>query len=72
MDACPAPSARIEEKYSVPVLHVDFAKKEHSAQMNGLITEDRLRRMMDGRYRYAIDTVYSLVASSWDRNLGSA
>lgn len=40
--------AYIEVKYSVPSLHVGFAKKKQTAQMSGLVTGEDLRRLMDG------------------------
>lgn len=68
--ACSAVLADIQEKYPVSGLHVDFARREHRAQMGVLFTGDRLRGMMKRRSHYASDTVCSTVASFSDRTLG--
>lgn len=68
--ACNSILAQIEEKYALPGLHVNFAKREKSAQLNGLFTGDGLRGMLEGKDYYAVDMVFPFITSFIDRSLG--
>lgn len=47
LEAPSAILAHMEEKYLVPGLHVDFVKKEQTAQLDGSFTRDGLRGMIE-------------------------
>lgn len=49
LKACSARLPDIEKKSSVPDLEVNFAKKEQTAQIDGLLTRAALRGAMEGR-----------------------
>lgn len=53
--------AHIEEKYALPSLHGKFAKKEKTAHLNGLFTEDGLRGMPEGKSYYAVNMFFRLL-----------
>lgn len=52
----------IEEKYPVFRLYVDFAEKEQSAKLSGLLTREKLRGMMEQRNRFADDALFQVRA----------
>lgn len=58
-----------EEKYLASGLRVEFAKKQQTAQLNGLVTEERLRGTMEERIYYVIDAVCWLVVAFNDRSV---
>lgn len=62
--------AYVEKKYLVSGLHLDFAKKERTAQLNGMFTGEELQKMMERRNCYSADTVPPLVAAFIDRGFG--
>lgn len=62
--------AHVAQKHTLPGLHVDFAKKEKTAELDGLSIRDGPRQMFGGKEHYADDTVFLLVASFIDRNIG--
>lgn len=72
LQACNAVLAHTEEEHPVPVLHVAFAKKERTAQLDGLFTGGRLQGMRKESNYYAVDTVFLFPASFIDRILGIA
>lgn len=72
LKACSAELAQVEGKYQVPGLHVFFAKKEHTALLNGLISGGGQRGIMEGKTYNAVDTLVPFVASVIDSNSGSA
>lgn len=61
--ACNGVPAHIEEKYKILGLHVDFAKKEHTAELIGLFRSERLRETLNMREHYAVGTVFSFAAA---------
>lgn len=68
---CSGILAHFEDKFSVSGLHADFATKEQTAQLKGLLTKEVLRMVGSGRNKYAVDTVFQLAATLTDRSLGS-
>lgn len=59
--------ARLEEKYALSRLHINFSEKEELAQ---LLSEDDLQAMLDGRDYNVADTVFLYVASFTDKSIG--
>lgn len=51
-----------EERQPASGLHVKLAKKKQTAQLSGLLTEERLRGMTKRRTYYAVDTMFSFVS----------
>lgn len=49
--------ARIEENYPVPGLCMDFATKEQTAKLIGLLTREGKRRKLEKKRYYSADTV---------------
>lgn len=62
--------AHIEEKYGVLFLLVDVAEKKHTAQLNVLLTEMRLRRVMEGVLYLSADALFLFSSAFIDRGLG--
>lgn len=62
--------AHIENKYTVPGLHVNFVEEKQKTQLSGLLTEDGLRGMKEKRNCYAAYTVFPFVALFNDRSFG--
>lgn len=60
----------ITDMHSIPGFHVCFAKKEQTAQLSSLLTEEGLRGMMEKRRYYAVDVLFLFEASFDDRCLG--
>ena len=70
MNASNAILAEIEKNYSATGLHVDFSKKEKTAQLNGFFLRDGVRGMLEGKNYRAIDLVFPFIAAFVDRALG--
>lgn len=68
--ACIEILVHAEDKYALPGLNASFAKREKSAQHNGLFTRDGLRGMSKGKNSYATHVVFSSTASFVDRSIG--
>lgn len=47
---------------------MNHAEKEKRAQFSGLLTEDSLQRMLEGKDYYVVHTVLLIAASSTDRS----
>jgi len=62
--------AEIEKKYPATGIHVDFSKKEKTAQLNGFFLRDGVRGMLEGKNFRSIDLVFPFIASFIDRALG--
>jgi len=62
--------AEIEKNYPATGLHVDFSKKEKSAQMNGFYLRDGVRGMLEGKNYRAVDMVFPFLAAFFDRAVG--
>lgn len=60
----------LQEKYSVPDLHVNFAKKKRMTQLSGLSTGDGLQGMMERITYYAVGTVLPFAGAFIDRSFG--
>lgn len=60
---------QVEQNRALPRFHVNFVKKEKTAQLNGLCTGDDLRGILEGKKHYAVDMVFSSLASCIERNL---
>lgn len=60
----------MEEKYSPSCLQMDYAKEDHTAQLNELLTEGGLQSGIGGRSYCAGDTLYPFFASFMDRSRG--
>lgn len=67
--ACSDILARIEEGYALPGLHVNFTKREKTAQFNGLFVGDGLREMLERKDSYAVDRVFPPTAPFTDSTL---
>lgn len=69
--ACNGIPAFIEEKYLVPGLYVELAKKEQTAHLKDLLAGKELRGMMKGINYYAVGTMFPFAAAVIDRSLHS-
>lgn len=70
LKACSGVLAHIEKKYLLHCSCVDFARNDHTAQLNGPFTRERLQGMMRGRNCYANDELLLSVVTFTDRSLG--
>lgn len=61
LTACSGILAHVEEKYAVLSLHVDFVKKNQTAQLSGVFKECGLRGTVEETNYYAGDTVFPLL-----------
>lgn len=61
-----------EQIYDLPRPHVDSAKNEKSAQLNGLSTEAGLQEKVEGKEHYGVYIFFPFVALLADRSIGSA
>lgn len=57
------------EKFLTADLQVDLSRKERTAQPSGLLTEDKLQKMMKKSSHYALDRFFLFVVSFIDRSL---
>lgn len=69
LSACSRILAHIGGEYSIPVLHVDSAKKQQAAHPSCLFTEHRLHGMRERRDCYAVAAVFPCSAALTDRSL---
>lgn len=60
----------IEEKNGIPGLHVDFIKKDRTAQLNGSFMRQRLPGMLKERKHHAGDALLLDVAALVGRSSG--
>lgn len=67
---CSGAWASSAEKHPVQRMRTDFAKKEHTTLLNGPFTEERMRKMMEGRYYCAADAVFPFIEALFARSLG--
>lgn len=70
LEACSARQAHTEEKYPVPVLHVDHDNNAKKAQLNNLFKKDELPGMLEKTTYYTADMVSRFDAAITDRSLG--
>lgn len=71
LKACSRILAHVEERCALRGLHLNFAKNEIAAQLNGLFTEDGIRGLLEGKNHYGVDMVFPFLVSSFDRSTGS-
>lgn len=60
----------MQKKNTLPALHVHIARKEKTAELNVLYTEDGLGGLLGRKDHYAIDIVFPLVASFMNKSIG--
>lgn len=70
LKSCNGVLAHIEEKCPVSGVHLNFAKKQKTAQLSGLFNEEKLRGMMEERKDYANDAAFPFDVALIDRSLG--
>lgn len=70
LKVCNGVLAHLKQKYLVPVFYLDFAREEQTPQLNGLLTGDGLREMIEGRNHCDADAVLLFAASFINRNPG--
>lgn len=49
---------------------MNFSKKEKTAQVNGLLTEDGLEELLEGKNCYALDIEFPFVVSFIEKRIG--
>lgn len=67
--ACSGILTHIGEKYPVPGLHIDFAKKTQTARLYSIYTGKRMQVMMERGDFYVSDTFFPFFATFTDRSL---
>lgn len=70
LGACHSTLALTKERYTLPRLLVSIARREETAQRNGLFTGNGLRVMLEGKDYYAADMFFPFTASVIDKSLG--
>lgn len=60
--------AHTEEKYSASGLHAAFARKQQTAQLNGLLPKETSRKRMGNNSFFAASTVFPLAAALMERS----
>lgn len=68
--ACIASLAHMEERYPSPGLHLGSAKKERTAQMNGLLRKEGLGQTIERSNYNAFSAAFPLVMSFIAKGLG--
>lgn len=68
--ACSDTMQHIEDKYALPRLHVNFSRRDETAQLNGLKTGDVLQRMRRTKHFYAVYMVFPFTALFTEWSLG--